>query len=122
MAALPLPQYLADEKNEIITERLLERIVGRMIDINYHLLTQATGLPPKDYHESFTRLALIGVLSDAFARSLASSAGLRNRIAHEYNGLDERLVHQAATAATRDVREYLRTVVAWAESQAKRPS
>lgn len=47
------------------------------------------------------------------AASLARSSGLRNRLAHEYNGLDERLVYEAAKAALLQVPEYLRAVEAY---------
>lgn len=117
LAEMPQEEFAADEKNEIVTERLLERIIGRMIDINYHLLTEATGLPPKDYHESFLRLAEIGVFPREAAQVLVASAGLRNRLAHEYNGIDERLVREAADRAIRDVNDYLRAVVEWVETR-----
>jgi hypothetical protein len=29
-------------------------MIGRMIDINYHLITEAGHAPPRDYDESFT--------------------------------------------------------------------
>ena len=110
LAAKTIESYLADPKDEIVAERLLERIVGRMIDINYHYCVETTGIPPKDYHESFVRLVDLGVLPRDRAESLARSSGLRNRLAHEYNGLDERLVHAAARAAVAEVPEYLRAV------------
>jgi len=45
--------YLANPINEVLAERYLERMIGRMIDINYHLITESGQPPPKDYHESF---------------------------------------------------------------------
>jgi hypothetical protein len=38
LAQKPLTEYLTDPRDELVAERLLERIVGRMIDVNYHLL------------------------------------------------------------------------------------
>jgi hypothetical protein len=34
LAQLDLSDYLADFKNEAVAERFLERIIGRMIDVN----------------------------------------------------------------------------------------
>jgi len=110
IAAKPIEAYLADPHDEIVAERLLERIIGRMVDINYHLCVETSGIPPKDYHESFVRLAELGVLPRERAESFARASGLRNRLAHEYNGLDERLVHAAARTAVTEVPEYLRAV------------
>jgi uncharacterized protein YutE (UPF0331/DUF86 family) len=110
LATLALDAYLADQDHELVAERLLERAIGRMIDVNYHLCVESGGLPPTDYHASFLRLADLGVLPRDRAEALARASGLRNRLAHEYNGLDERLVHAAARAAVADVPEYLRAV------------
>lgn len=98
---------------EIVAERLLERIVGRMIDVNYHLVVGSGQMPPKDYHESFLRLADLGVLLPEPAKDLSRAAGIRNRLAHEYNGIDERLVHAACVRALTSVPGYLRAVEEW---------
>ena len=57
IAQKPVDDYLASATDEIVTERYLERMIGRMIDINYHLITEAGHPPPRDYYESFTQLA-----------------------------------------------------------------
>jgi len=113
LAALDPDAYLSDPRNEVLAERYLERIIGRAIDINYHLITETLLLTPKDYWDSFVRLSEIGVLDTASARSFARLAGLRNRITHEYNGLDETLIHEALGRLVRDLPEYLRQVTAF---------
>ena len=50
---MTLDAYLSDPINEVIAERYRERIIGRMIDINYHVVTELGHPPPKDYFESF---------------------------------------------------------------------
>ncbi|GIW41378.1 MAG: hypothetical protein KatS3mg076_1955 [Candidatus Binatia bacterium] len=103
-------QYLKDPTDEVLAERYLERIVGRMIDINYHVITETGHPPPKDYFDSFVRLGRIGVLPPEFAKRIAASAGLRNRLVHEYDEIDPERVYEALQAAVRDVPTYLRHV------------
>lgn len=110
VADKPLEDYLASASDEILAERYLERMIGRMIDINYHLITEAGHAPPRDYYESFTELAKLRVLPPAFASQLAACAGLRNRLVHEYDEIDPRRVHAGLRAAIRDIPEYLRRV------------
>lgn len=55
-------------------------------------------------------LARIEVLPPAFATRIAASAGLRNRLVHEYDEIDPERVHEGLEAAVRDVPEYLRHV------------
>jgi uncharacterized protein YutE (UPF0331/DUF86 family) len=67
-----------DERSELVhelqglAERYLERIIGRMIDINYHVLTESGQPPPPDYYPSFTALATI----PEYLKRLAAHVGL----------------------------------------------
>jgi uncharacterized protein YutE (UPF0331/DUF86 family) len=110
IAAKPLDDYLATSIDEVLAERYLERMIGRMIDVNYHLITDAGHAPPRDYYDSFTQLGRLGILSPAFASQIAGCAGLRNRIVHEYDEIDPRRVYEGLQAAVRDIPEYLRCV------------
>jgi uncharacterized protein YutE (UPF0331/DUF86 family) len=110
LARKPLHEYLASPVDELVAERLLERIVGRMIDINYHVLTETGHPPPADYYASFTQLAALGVYDAEFGRRIAACAGLRNRIVHEYDEIEPLKVHEALGTAMRDVAAYLRAI------------
>ena len=110
IAARDRAVYLESPLDEAAVERYLERMIGRMIDINYHLLTESGQAPPVDYHASFIRLADLGVLDREFAARIAPCAGLRNRIVHEYDDLDPSKVFEALQSAMRDVPLYLAQV------------
>ncbi|MDR7556541.1 MAG: DUF86 domain-containing protein [Armatimonadota bacterium] len=109
LARLARDDYLARVEAQLATERLLERMIGRMLDVNYHLSIEVLGLAPRDFHDSFLKMAELGVLPPEFARRIAAAAGLRNRLAHEYNALDPNKVHQAAEALD-DIPRYLESV------------
>ena len=111
--------YLADPVNEPAAERYLERIIGRMIDINYHIVTELGDPPPRDYYESFIALARSQVLQMDFARVIAQSAGLRNRIVHEYDEIDERKVFEALREALRDIPLYIEHVHRFLEASGR---
>lgn len=110
LARKDLADYLASDTDEVLVERYLERVIGRMIDINYHLLTETGHPPPADYYVSFIQLADLDVIDHDFASRLAACAGLRNRIVHEYDELDPRKVYEALRAARADIPAYLRRV------------
>ena len=110
IAAKDRATYLATPLDEVVVERYLERMIGRMIDINYHLITEADHPPPADYYASFTALADLKILDREFASRIAGCAGLRNRIVHEYNDLDSAKVHEALQAAMQDIPVYLTKV------------
>ena len=66
-------------------ERILERIISRAIDINNHLIAELTTKdtsPPKDFKETFMRLAELGICSEEFAERISKSVGTRNILFH----------------------------------------
>ena len=115
IAARSLDEHLASFRDQLVAERLLERMIGRMIDINYHLITEAGHAPPTDYYESFIRLGTLQVLPPEFARRIAACAGLRNRIVHEYDEVDPAKVYEALQAAAKDIPDYLRAIQHYVE-------
>jgi uncharacterized protein YutE (UPF0331/DUF86 family) len=115
LAGKSLDEYLTSVRDELVAERLLERMIGRMIDINYHLITETGHPPPTDYYESFVRLGTLQVLPPDFARRIAACAGLRNRIVHEYDEIDPAKVYEALQAAVNDIPDYLRHIHQYVE-------
>ena len=113
IARTPIEQFLALGLQQSAAERYLERIIGRMIDINYHVLTESGHAPPKDYYDSFVAMGSAGVLPVDFASRIASAAGLRNRIAHEYDDIEPARIHEAVGSALVTVPEFLRHVLAF---------
>jgi uncharacterized protein YutE (UPF0331/DUF86 family) len=109
-------EYLASDIDETLAERYLERMIGRMIDVNYHVLTESGEAPPRDYFESFVALSRIGALPADFAARLAPCAGLRNRIVHAYDDLDPGRVYDALGTALVDVPAYLGAIRRFLES------
>ena len=109
--------YLTSSIDQAASERRLERAVGRMIDINYHVITASGHPPPADYHASFLKLGEIGVLDPEFARRIARAAGLRNRLVHDYEDLDPGKVFDALGDALRDVPVYLARVNQYVKAQ-----
>jgi uncharacterized protein YutE (UPF0331/DUF86 family) len=102
LAAKEREEYLASEIDETLAERYLERMIGRMIDVNYHLLTESGEAPPRDYFESFVALSRY--------EGTSPCAGLRNRIVHAYDDLDPGRVYDALGAALGDVPSYLAAI------------
>jgi uncharacterized protein YutE (UPF0331/DUF86 family) len=95
------------------TERMLHELIEAAIDINAHLLVQGGHATPDTMYESFLLLGDAGIISVDLAQALAPSAGLRNRLVHEYERIDQPLVHQAVQVALRDYPRYVAEVERW---------
>jgi uncharacterized protein YutE (UPF0331/DUF86 family) len=119
MVNMKLDDYLIDRTVQAVAERYLERMIGRMIDVNFHILSETNNPPPPDYFRSFTELAKIRVLPPDFAKKIAHSAGLRNRLVHEYDEIEAEKIYQGVKAAVEDVPKYMDLVNCFIEKKNK---
>jgi uncharacterized protein YutE (UPF0331/DUF86 family) len=92
-------EYIKDVYKRKATERLLQELIEAAIDINSHLIVQSSKTTPDDYYESFIKVGELGIISPNLAEKLAPSAGLRNRLVHEYDLLDHSLVLESVKMA-----------------------
>ena len=67
---------------------------------------------------TFVGLGDAGVLEGGLATRLAPSAGLRNRLVHEYNGLDDHKVHGALGEALEGFAGFVAQVEQFLEREA----
>jgi uncharacterized protein YutE (UPF0331/DUF86 family) len=65
---------------------------------------------PSSYADAFARLAAGGVIDADLANRLSRAAGFRNIVAHAYETLDMRRVHEAATRGPADLLAFLSTL------------
>ncbi len=89
-------------------ERYLEKVVMRAIDINQHIVSELGrgNEPLRGYEDTFYALAKIGVYGEDFAKEIAPSAGLRNRLVHEYNNTKEEIIFDSVSDALKDYAKY----------------
>lgn len=112
VARLDLSAYRADRFRQKGTERLLQETIEAAVDVNMHL-ARAAGVPaPNDYYGSFVLLGELGVVPPELAAALAPAAGLRNRLVHEYDDLDDAVVLAAVAEAGRLFPRYVAAVEA----------
>ena len=103
-------EYERDFYMRKATERLLQELIEAAIDINTHIIMESGAMVPDSYYESFLELASLKILPADVARSLAPSAGLRNRLVHEYDTIDDAVVHAAVSEAIGLYTDYLRAI------------
>ena len=109
--ALSLADYRADRFRQKGTERLLQETVEAAVDANLHLL-RTVGAAPTDYFDSFVQMGRHRLLPESLARDLAPAAGLRNRLVHEYDAIDDAVVLAAIAQARRLFTAYVTAVEA----------
>jgi len=102
----PLAHYSFDEISKdhikfLAVERLIEKIVMRAIDINQHMIAELGRGDERvrGYEDTFFILSQLGIYGEEFAKQIAPSAGLRNRLVHEYNNTRQDIIYKSVSEA-----------------------
>lgn len=105
-----LEEYLNNFESQLIVERLLQLMTQAAIDINEHILSKLSPGNSKTNFEAFIELGEYGVISQELGKQLAPSAGLRNRLVHEYDDIDSNQVFKAIGFALQQYPLYVKQV------------
>lgn len=88
-------------------ERIIQLIVDTAVDINSHILLIENIEPAVDYFTSFLKLSELKIIPEEFAKMIAPSTGLRNRIVHEYDNIENILVYNSIAKSINFFKQYL---------------
>lgn len=105
-----LENYLNNFFVKRTAERLIQLIVETATDINGHLIVSSGHKPPVDYYTSFIILSDLQILEQKFAEKIAPSAGLRNRLVHEYEEIDDEIVYNSIQKTIKTYKKYIRKI------------
>ena len=93
---------------------LVQVCVQLCIDVANHVIASEGWGAARDARDAFTRLAERGFLSQDLARRLQALAGLRNRLVHLYDEIDDDLVRAALPEGLDDLDGFARSVASLA--------
>lgn len=102
-----LDAYRADYFRQRGIEKTLINAVQASVDVNNYILAKGFKRVPIDQRDSFLKLGEVGVLPAELARAMAPAAGLRNRLVHEYEDLDDEKVLEGIKAAKEQFPSYV---------------
>ncbi len=101
LAEQPTSTYLADHVYE--GRYLTQAAAQACIDLAHHVIASSGWAPTTEYREAFARLAEHDVLDPDLAERLQDLAGLRNRLVHLYDEIDDGLVLEAMREGLDDI-------------------
>ncbi len=97
---LPVSEYL---RHEVYAGRYLVQVAAQTcIDLANHVIASEGWRAPRDFGDSFSVLNEQGVIDAGLAGRLRGLAGLRNRLVHVYDEIDDARVHQALATGLPD--------------------
>ncbi|MDP9122899.1 MAG: DUF86 domain-containing protein [Acidobacteriota bacterium] len=105
----PLGEFLADAQGRDLASFYLLLAIQEVIDLAAHWVADSGWPSPVDVASTFDLLADHGVIDRRLAAGLRGAAGLRNRIAHGYPGLDATRLHAEFDEGVGILRRFLAT-------------
>lgn len=86
------------------------------LDVANHLIADAGWEPVGEFRDAFTRLEEHGVINAEVAERLRAMVGMRNRLVHLYDEVDDMLVARAAREELGDWDAFARAVAAYLDT------
>lgn len=115
--ALPYKDFYNNYRDMRTAERDFQLIVDAAVDINTHVLMEAGEHPPETNFESFLLLQKCGIFQERFVKMLAKSAGLRNKLVHEYEKIDPYILYKSLQKFHPFYIKYRKEIYDWLEKQ-----
>jgi len=85
-------------------------IVEVASDINSHLVAKLKKQPAISYFDSFLQLGDLKIVGHEFAKEIAKSAGLRNRLIYQYEKIDDAIVYESIAEALKSFKKYIQAI------------
>ena len=80
------------------------------IDMANHVIASSGWRAPADFRDAFTVLEEQGVIEPDLAGRMRALAGLRNRLVHVYERVDDRIVHSSLGAGVQDLATFSQAI------------
>lgn len=113
LARLTVDEYRTRLYERKAAERLLQEAIEAALDVNAHMIAELGREIPEDYYGGFIKLGELCVLTRDLARFLAPSAGLRNRLVHDYDTIDDAKVLGAIATTLEGYPRYIQAIEAY---------
>jgi uncharacterized protein YutE (UPF0331/DUF86 family) len=117
LAHYSFDEITKDHIKLLAVERLLEKIIMRAIDINQHMIAELGRGDERvrGYEDTFFILSELGIYGEEFAKQIAPSAGLRNRLVHEYNNTRQDIIYKSVNEAVAQYVKYCDSILKFIE-------
>ncbi len=107
LVSRPVETFIADLAGRDLASFYLQLAIQEVIDLAAHWVADAGWEPPRDAASTFDILADRGAIDRDLAPRLRAAVGLRNRIAHDYAGVDPARLHAEFAAGVEPLRRFL---------------
>ena len=108
-------EFFEDEKTKLACYKAIQEAIEACLDV-VAMIVKDYGMLPKDDYRNI-ELIEDKVISNELANALKELNGLRNRIVHEYNGLNDEIAMRSIENLIPSINEFLDQVREWLEKK-----
>ena len=102
----------ADERDRLAIYKAFQEVGEACLDMISMMLGDE-GKTPEDDYINISKLEKLGIITKEIKQCLIDLNGLRNRIVHEYNGLDDKIALDSMDDLAPAIRDFLFEVEKW---------
>ncbi len=113
LTRLTLTEYKQDYVRRHAAEKVVELIVEYAIDINRAVVEADQVEPPQTSYNTFLEMERLGIIPPELTLRLAGATGLRNRLVHRYDEIDNRAVYHSLQPLLHHYRQYALLIKAY---------
>ena len=109
---------LRDEKTRLACYKAMQEVIEGCMDILSMILKDEKEIPKDDY-SNISLAEKKGLLKSGICNALRELNGLRNRLVHEYNGLDDRIALDSIDELLPKIENFSAWARKWLEKKMK---
>jgi len=104
--------FFSDEKTKLASYKAFQEIAEAVFDIIAMMLKDKEKIPGDDY-SNIDRLFQLKLIDGSLQKSLKEANGLRNRVIHEYNGLNDRTAFESIETLKPSIGKFVEIIEKW---------
>ncbi len=107
--------FVADKKTRLAVYKAFQEIVEASFDIA-SMICKDLKIVPKDDYTNIDMLLGKKIINNSIKNALSESNGLRNRLVHRYNGLDDSLAFDSIVGHLTAISDFSEVIEKWLKS------
>ena len=104
--------FIRDEKTKLAVYKAFQEIVESIMDI-IAMMCKDMGIPPKDDYTNIETVGNLGIINRELSEKLIEANGLRNRLVHHYNKLDDKIAFESIKELLEPILKFVGVVEDW---------
>ena len=115
----PIHDLIRDEKTKLAIYKAFQEVVEALMDI-IAMICRDIDVGPKDDYTNIEVLVSEEIIQPDYARIIREANGLRNKLIHWYNRIDDEIALRSIRRLRTPLRDILKVIIGWLKKQLRK--